>query len=101
MGPKGVRVSLVEPGIVLSGFQTVAGYSDEMVHSFPEKFGLLLTGADVANAIHFIVTQPPHVPGLSITSPATKKLPGRFMSISGLLPSKCLQTWRYPQKNLS
>jgi len=61
VGPKGVRVSLVEPGVVLSGFQAVAGYSDEMVHSFHEKFGPLLRGDDVANAIHYVVTQPPHV----------------------------------------
>jgi len=39
VGPKGVRVSLVEPGIVLSGFQAVAGYSDEMLSGFIEKFG--------------------------------------------------------------
>lgn len=61
VGPKGVRVSLVEPGIVLSGFQAGAGYSDEMVHTFNDKFGPLLIGDDVANAIHYIITQPPHV----------------------------------------
>lgn len=61
VGPKGVRVSLVEPGVVLSGFQAGAGYSDETVHTFKEKFGPLLTGSDVANAILFVVTQPPHV----------------------------------------
>ncbi len=61
VGPKGVRVSLVEPGIVLSGFQAVARYSDEMVNGFDEKFGPLLKGEDVANAIYFVVTQPPHV----------------------------------------
>jgi len=61
VGPKGVRVSLVEPGIVLSGFQAVAGYSDEMLNGFIEKFGPLLRGDDVANAIHYVVTQPPHV----------------------------------------
>lgn len=61
VGPKGVRVSLVEPGIVLSGFQAGAGYSDETVRSFHEKFGPLLVGEDVANAIHFVVTRPPHV----------------------------------------
>jgi NADP-dependent 3-hydroxy acid dehydrogenase YdfG len=61
VGPKGVRVSLVEPGVVLSGFQAVSGYSDEMVHGFHEKFGPLLKGEDVANAIHYVVTQPPHV----------------------------------------
>jgi NADP-dependent 3-hydroxy acid dehydrogenase YdfG len=61
VGPKGVRISLVEPGAVLSGFQAVAGYSDEMVQGFHDKFGPLLTGDDIANAIHCIVTQPPHV----------------------------------------
>lgn len=61
MGPKGVRVSLVEPGIVISGFQAAAGYSDELVQSFDEKFGPLLRGDDIASAIHYIVTQPPHV----------------------------------------
>lgn len=61
VGPKGVRVSLVEPGIVISGFQDAAGYSDELVQNFNDKFGPLLYGDDVANAIHYIVTQPPHV----------------------------------------
>jgi NADP-dependent 3-hydroxy acid dehydrogenase YdfG len=61
VGPKGVRVSLVEPGAVASGFQAAAGYSDEMVDSFHEKFGPLLIGDDIANAVLHIVTQPPHV----------------------------------------
>ena len=61
VGPKGVRVSLVEPGFVLSGFQAGAGYSDELVQSFKDDFGPLLVGDDVANAIHYIVNQPPHV----------------------------------------
>jgi NADP-dependent 3-hydroxy acid dehydrogenase YdfG len=61
VGPKGIRVSLVEPGIVISGFQDGAGYSDDMVQNFEKKFGPLLHGEDVANAIHYIVTQPPHV----------------------------------------
>lgn len=60
-GPKGVRVTLVEPGFVLSGFQAGAGYSDEMVDGFKDKFGPLLGGDDVANAIHYVVSQPPHV----------------------------------------
>jgi NADP-dependent 3-hydroxy acid dehydrogenase YdfG len=61
VGPKGIRVSLVEPGIVLSGFQAAANYSDEMVQGFEDRWGPLLIGDDVANAIHYIVTQPPHV----------------------------------------
>ena len=61
VGPKGVRVSLVEPGLLLSGFQEGAGYSDAMVSMFKEKFGPLLIGDDIANTIHFMVSQPPHV----------------------------------------
>jgi NADP-dependent 3-hydroxy acid dehydrogenase YdfG len=61
VGPKGIRVSLVEPGIVISGFQDGAGYSDEMVRTFEDRFGPLLHGEDVASAIHYIVSQPPHV----------------------------------------
>lgn len=61
IGPQGVRVSLVEPGIVLSGFQAGAGYSDELVGQFHDRFGPLLTGGEVADTIHFIVSQPPHV----------------------------------------
>ncbi len=61
IGAKGVRVSLVAPGAVLSGFQAAAGYNEEMVNSFHEKFGPLLIGDDIANAVLQIVTQPPHV----------------------------------------
>jgi len=59
--PKGVRVSLVEPGIVASGFQSVAGYGEELVNTFNDKYGPLLIGDDIANAIHYMVTRPAHV----------------------------------------
>lgn len=58
---KGVRVSLVEPGIVPSGFQEIAGYSDELIENMEKNFGPLLSVDDIANAIHYIVNQPPHV----------------------------------------
>jgi NADP-dependent 3-hydroxy acid dehydrogenase YdfG len=61
VGPKGIRVSLVEPGAVLSGFQAAAGYTDKMVDGLKEGFGPLLIGDNIADAIHHIVTQPPHV----------------------------------------
>lgn len=61
IGPKGVRVSLVEPGLALTGFQAAADYDDEMVNDWKDRFGPLLTGDDVASAIFYIVTQPPHV----------------------------------------
>lgn len=61
VGPLGIRVSLVEPGVVVSGFQEGAGYGDELVKQFDARFGPLLYGEDIANAIHFVVSQPPHV----------------------------------------
>lgn len=61
MGPKGVRVSLVEPGMVITGFQAGAGYDGEMVNGLVDRFGPLPSPDDVANAIHYIVTQPPSV----------------------------------------
>ncbi len=61
VGARGIRVSLIEPGIVISGFQEGAGYGEDQVRNFEERFGPLLHGEDVANAIHFVVSQPPHV----------------------------------------
>ncbi|MDE3209011.1 MAG: SDR family oxidoreductase, partial [Pseudomonadota bacterium] len=61
IGPRGVRVSLIEPGIVLSGFQEGASYSKEMINRFEQDFGPLLKGQDIAQAIHFIVSQPAHI----------------------------------------
>jgi NADP-dependent 3-hydroxy acid dehydrogenase YdfG len=61
IGPLGVRVSLVAPGIVISGFQDVAGYSEELVKKFHDNFGPLLAGADIADAIHGIVSLPAHI----------------------------------------
>jgi len=61
VGPKGVRVSLVQPGIVISGFQAGAHYSDELVDSFHEKFGPLPTCEEIADSMHYVISQPPNV----------------------------------------
>ncbi|MBK1835324.1 SDR family oxidoreductase [Roseibacillus ishigakijimensis] len=61
IGPQGVRVTCVAPGIVVSGFQEGAGYSDELVQNFHDKFGPLLGGDDVAETIAHLVALPPHV----------------------------------------
>lgn len=61
IGPKGVRVTLVEPGFVRSGFQDGAGYSQEMVDGLVAKLGPMLTGTEVADAIHYAVSRAPHV----------------------------------------
>lgn len=61
IGPQGVRVTVIEPGIVVSGFQAAAGYDDELVGRFNTEFGPLIYGEDIAHAIDFVVTQPPHI----------------------------------------
>jgi len=61
IGSEGVRVSLVEPGAVVTGFQKAAGYGEDVVNTFHEKFGPLPTVDDIAAAVYHIVTQPPHV----------------------------------------
>lgn len=61
VGPQGIRATLVEPGLVLSGFQDGAGYSSGMVQGFKDKFGPLLMGEDIAEAIHFVLSRPAHV----------------------------------------
>lgn len=73
LGPKGVRVTLIEPGIVVSEFQSVAGYTDELVEDFHEKFGPLLEPEDVARTISFICAQPAHVHINDVVIRATKQ----------------------------
>lgn len=61
LAPRGVRVTLIEPGIVRSSFQAVAGYSPQWFEEFANRIGPVLEPADVARTIAFIVSQPPHV----------------------------------------
>jgi NADP-dependent 3-hydroxy acid dehydrogenase YdfG len=58
LGPKGVRVSLIEPAFVVSEFQGVAGYKDEWFKGVLEKFGPVLEPGDVARMVSFVVSQP-------------------------------------------
>jgi NADP-dependent 3-hydroxy acid dehydrogenase YdfG len=61
VGPLGVRVSLVMPGIVLSEFQAVAGYTQENFGKDIARFGKLLQPQAIADGICWLLTQPPHV----------------------------------------
>jgi NADP-dependent 3-hydroxy acid dehydrogenase YdfG len=54
---KGVRVTTIKPGVVISEFQEVAGYGPEFAKTV-EKFGKCLEPADVARVIRFVVEQP-------------------------------------------
>jgi NADP-dependent 3-hydroxy acid dehydrogenase YdfG len=57
----GVRVSLVLPGIVVSGFQQVAGYTEENFGKTVAQFGKVLEPQDIAETIGWLLCQPPHV----------------------------------------
>lgn len=57
----GVRVTLIEPGFVRSGFQDAAGYDREWFASVEEQCGPLLTPQDVAETVAFVVGRPAHV----------------------------------------
>jgi NADP-dependent 3-hydroxy acid dehydrogenase YdfG len=61
LGPKGVRVSLIEPGFVESEFQGVAGYDPAWFEGVKERIGPVLTPGDVASTVSFVATRPPHV----------------------------------------
>jgi NADP-dependent 3-hydroxy acid dehydrogenase YdfG len=57
-GPRGVRVTLVEPGVVKSEFQEVAGYDAASFGAFMDSIAPVLSPEDVARAVAFIVSQP-------------------------------------------
>lgn len=58
---QGVRVSLVMPGIVVSEFQEVAGYSKENFFNTVDQFGKLIEPQDIAEGIYWLLTLPPNV----------------------------------------
>jgi len=61
LGPSGIRVSLIEPAIVKSEFQEVAGYDADGFGKIMDKFGPVLVPEDIARSIGFIVSQPANV----------------------------------------
>lgn len=61
LAPRGVRVSLLEPGIVRSEFQAAAGYDPVGFGQFMDSIGPVLAPEDIARMILFIVSQPAHV----------------------------------------
>lgn len=58
MAPRGVRVTLLEPGIVKSEFQEAAGYDPESFGKFMDGISPVLMPDDIARLVMFIVTQP-------------------------------------------
>ncbi|WIM99830.1 SDR family oxidoreductase [Actinoplanes oblitus] len=56
-----IRVTLIEPGFVRSGFQETAGYDMAWFDKVTEDNGPLLTPDDVAETVGFVVDRPAHV----------------------------------------
>ena len=59
VGPQGVRVTTIEPGVVISEFQEVAGYPPGILENML-KGATPLVPADIARAVVFAVEQPAH-----------------------------------------
>jgi len=60
VGPKGVRVTAIEPGVVISEFQQVAQYPPEILPNML-KGAVPLAPIDIARAVIFVLEQPAHV----------------------------------------
>ncbi|MEV4656461.1 SDR family oxidoreductase [Micromonospora sp. NPDC049301] len=61
LGPKGIRVSLIEPGIVGTSFQANAGYDAQWFSSYEAEIGPVLSPDDISDLVRFIVSRPAHV----------------------------------------
>ena len=61
LASKGVRVSLIEPGVVTSEFQRVAGYDEDTFGAFMESIAPVLVPEEIAETIAFICSRPAHV----------------------------------------
>ncbi|MEM9167417.1 MAG: SDR family oxidoreductase [Planctomycetota bacterium] len=57
----GVRVTLIEPGIVRTEFQESAGYEMEGFTAFMDSVGPVLRAEDISRSIVFTLAQPPAV----------------------------------------
>lgn len=61
IAPRGVRVTLIEPGIVRSEFQAVAGYDPEQFGALMDRVGPVLEPVDVARTVALVAAQPARV----------------------------------------
>lgn len=56
-----IRVTLIEPGFVRSGFQAAAGYDPAWFERVAEENGPLLVPEDIAETVAFVIDRPAHV----------------------------------------
>jgi len=61
LGPKGIRVTLIEPGLVETNFQKNAGYDMQWFKDYVEEVGPALVSDDIAKTIQFSIQLPGNV----------------------------------------
>jgi NADP-dependent 3-hydroxy acid dehydrogenase YdfG len=61
LAPKGIRVTLIEPGLVSTNFQAAAGYDLQWFGNYEKEVGPVLQADDVARVITFLLSLPGHV----------------------------------------
>ena len=58
---QGVRVATVMPGIVVSGFQKVAGYTEDNFGKTVAKYGKVLEPQEIADGVAWLLALPAHI----------------------------------------
>lgn len=61
LGPDGIRVTLIEPGLVRTNFQQAAGYDQEWFGQYAKEVGPILEAEDIARVIVFLLSLPGNV----------------------------------------
>ncbi|OQP54229.1 hypothetical protein A4H97_22285 [Niastella yeongjuensis] len=61
LGPQGIRVTLIEPGLVHTNFQESAGYSRQWFDDYSKEVGPILQPGDIAAVIGFLLSLPGNV----------------------------------------
>jgi NADP-dependent 3-hydroxy acid dehydrogenase YdfG len=61
LGPQGIRVTLIEPGLIGTNFQSAAGYDLEWFENYSKEVGPILQADDIAKVIAFLVALPGNV----------------------------------------
>lgn len=61
LGPLGIRVTLIEPGLVGTNFQQAAGYSPQWFEEYSKEVGPILQPDDIAGIIGFLLALPGNV----------------------------------------
>ncbi len=73
IGPKGIRVGVVEPAVVKSEFQEVAGYDPVGFGAFMDKIGPVLEPDDIAQLIVSMLALPARVNIADVVIRATRQ----------------------------